>query len=179
VDPRYEGFESWVAGAGITGMFDVKGNKISEKNPSVNFGIFWDDDLLSELLNSTTISKWDYLAEKSNLLLDAAQYDCVSNNGTKSTPALSADLFGDWREEVMFRTRDGKELRIFTTTIQAKNRLFTFMHDPQYRQSIAWQNVAYNQPPHTSFYVGPNMKAPKRPDIKVTKRHEPVKTPRK
>lgn len=175
VDPRYEGFESWVAGAGITGMFDVRGNKISEKNPSVNFGIFWDADMLSELLNSTTISKWDPLAEKSEVLFDAAKYDCVSNNGTKSTPALSGDLFGDWREEVMFRTRNGKELRIFSTTIPAKNRLFTFMHDPQYRLSIAWQNVAYNQPPHTSFYIGPNMKAPKRPDIRLTKRHKPAK----
>lgn len=176
VDPRYEGFESWVAGAGITGMFDVKGNKISGRTPSVNFGIFWDDDMLSELLNGTTISKWDYIAGESRVLFDAAKYDCVSNNGTKSTPALSADLFGDWREEVMFRTRDGKELRIFSTTIPAKNRLFTFMHDPQYRQSIAWQNVAYNQPPHTSFYIGPNMKDPKRPDIAVTKRHIPAKS---
>ncbi|MGV3704200.1 MAG: rhamnogalacturonan lyase [Arcticibacter sp.] len=171
VDPRYEGFESWVLGAGITGMFDVKGNKISETNPSVNFGVFWDDDMLSELLNSTTISKWDYLAGKSNVLFDAARYDCVSNNGTKSTPALSADLLGDWREEVIYRTRDGKELRIFTTTIPAKNRLYTFMHDPQYRQSIAWQNVAYNQPPHTSFYIGPNMKTPPRPHISVPKLH--------
>lgn len=179
VDPRYEGFESWVAGAGITGMFDVRGNKISEGNPSVNFGIFWDEDMLSELLNSTTVSKWDYLAGKSNVLFDAASYDCVSNNGTKSTPALSADLFGDWREEVMFRTRDGKELRIFTTTIPAKNRLFTFMHDPQYRQSIAWQNVAYNQPPHTGFYIGPNMKPPKRPNIEVTKRHKRAKISQK
>ena len=58
---------------------------------------------------------------------------CMSNNGTKSTPALSADLFGDWREEVMLRTADNKELRIFTTTIPTKHRFYTFMHDPQYR----------------------------------------------
>ncbi|MFD2162149.1 rhamnogalacturonan lyase [Paradesertivirga mongoliensis] len=169
VDPRYKGFESWVAGANITGMFDTKGNKIAEKTPSVNFGIFWDSDMLSEILNSTSIGKWDYTNQKTDVILNASQYDCVHNNGTKSTPALSADILGDWREEVMYRTRDGKELRIFTTTIPAVNRFYTFMHDPQYRLSIAWQNVAYNQPPHTSFYIGPEMKAPPKPNITLVK----------
>ncbi|MEJ6980675.1 rhamnogalacturonan lyase [Pedobacter sp. P351] len=169
VDPRYKGFESWVAGAGITGMFDVKGNKIAERTPAVNFGVFWDADMLSEILNSTTVGKWDYMNQKTDVLLNAAQYDCVHNNGTKSTPALSADILGDWREEVMFRTRDGKELRIFSTTIPAANRFYTFMHDPHYRLSIAWQNVAYNQPPHTSFYIGPEMKAPPKPNITLVK----------
>ena len=169
VDPRYKGFESWVAGANITGMFDVKGNKIAERTPAVNFGIFWDADMLSEILNSTTVGKWDYTNQKTDIILNAAQYNCVHNNGTKSTPALSADILGDWREEVMYRTRDGKELRIFSTTIPAANRFYTFMHDPQYRLSIAWQNVAYNQPPHTSFYIGPEMKAPPKPKITLVK----------
>ena len=91
--------------------------------------------------------------------------DCASNNGSKSTPCLSADLFGDWREEVVWRTADNKELRIYTTTIPTAERFYTFMHDPQYRLSIAWQNVGYNQPPHTSFFVGEGMKRPPRPNI--------------
>ena len=169
VDPRYKGFESWVAGANITGMFDTKGNKIADRTPAVNFGMFWDADLLSEILNSTRIEKWDYTNQKTDVILNASEYGVVHNNGTKSTPALSADLFGDWREEVMYRTRDGRELRIFTTTIPAENRFYTFMHDPQYRLSIAWQNVAYNQPPHTSFYIGPEMKAPPKPNITLVK----------
>jgi len=169
VDPRYKGFESWVTGAGITSMFDLKGNKIAERTPAVNFGIFWDADMLSEILNSTIVGKWDFTNQKTDVLLNAAQYDCVHNNGTKSTPALGADILGDWREEVIYRTRDGKELRIFTTTIPAANRFYTFMHDPQYRLSIAWQNVAYNQPPHTSFYIGPDMKAPPKPKITLVK----------
>lgn len=167
VDPRYPGFESWVAGAGISGMYDVKGNKIAERNPSVNFGIFWDDDMLSELLDGTRITKWDYQNSKSTMLFNAAMYDCVSNNGTKQNPVLSGDILGDWREEAIYATRDGKELRIFTTTIPAKNRLYTFMHNPQYRLSIAWQNVAYNQPPHTSFFIGEDMKTPPKPNIVI------------
>ncbi|WP_291913924.1 rhamnogalacturonan lyase [Chitinophaga sp. CB10] len=168
IDPRYPGSECWVAGAGITGLFDAKGNVISEKAPpSCNMGIYWDGDVLSELLNGTTIDKWDYLNSKGNRLFDARQYDCVSNNGTKSNPVLSADLFGDWREEVIYRTADNKELRIFTTTIPTDVKLYTLMQDPQYRLSIVWQNVGYNQPPHTGYHLGQGMKTPAKPNIKI------------
>ncbi|ARS40677.1 hypothetical protein CA265_13825 [Sphingobacteriaceae bacterium GW460-11-11-14-LB5] len=172
IDPRYRGSECWVAGAGITGMFDAKGNKISSVTPSVNFGIFWDGDCQSEILNSTTIDKWDYENAKTVRLLNARMYNCLSNNGTKSTPALSADILGDWREEVIYRTADASELRIFTTTIPTTHRFYTFMHDPQYRLSIAWQNVGYNQPPHTSFYMGDDMNKPPKPNIKLIGYHQ-------
>lgn len=165
VDPRYPGMECWVAGAGIFGMFDSKGNKIAEKTPSVNMGIFWDGDVLSEILNGTTIDKWDFLNSKTERLLDAANYNCVRNNGTKSNPVLSADFWGDWREEVIYRTADNNELRIFSTPIPTDRKFYTFMQDPQYRLSIAWQNVGYNQPPHTSFFVGEGMKEPPKPKL--------------
>lgn len=169
VDPRYPGYECWVTGAGITGMFDCSGNKIADNTPACNMGIFWDGDVLSEILNSTNIEKWDYANAKANRLLDAAQYGCKSNNGTKSNPVLSADLWGDWREEVIYKTIDNKELRIFTTSIPTDHKFYTLMHDPQYRLSIAWQNVAYNQPPHTSFYFGQGMKNPPTPNIILVK----------
>ena len=169
VDPRYPGFECWVAGAGITGMFDNKGNKIAEKTPACNMGIFWDGDVLSEILNGTNISKWDYTNSSTIKLLDAKDYDCVSNNGTKTNPVLSADLFGDWREELICRTKDNQELRIFSTTIPTDKKFYTLMQDPQYRLSIVWQNVAYNQPPHTSFFMGQGMKQPPKPAIVVHK----------
>jgi rhamnogalacturonan endolyase len=168
IDPRYPGYECWVAGAGITGMFDCKGNKIADRTPACNMGIYWDGDVLSEILNGTTIDKWDYLNSKTDRLLEAAQYNCVRNNGTKSNPVLSADIWGDWREEVIYRTVDNKELRIFSTTIPTTHRFYTLMHDPQYRLSIAWQNVAYNQPPHTGFFMGEGMKPPPKPNIKLT-----------
>ena len=63
----------------------------------------------------------------------------------------------------MFRTADNRALRIYTTTIPTEHRIPTLMHDPQYRLSIAWQNVAYNQPPHTGFYLGEGMEPPPRP----------------
>jgi rhamnogalacturonan endolyase len=162
IDPRHRGFESWVRGAEIRGLFSAKGEKISETAPrSCNFGVFWDGDVLSELLDRNTISKWNWTDGSETTLLTAE--GCASNNGTKATPTLSADILGDWREEVIWRTTDNKELRIYTTTIPTKHRFYTFMHDPQYRLSVAWQNVAYNQPPHLGFYIGEGMTKPPRP----------------
>ncbi|MBE2216361.1 MAG: rhamnogalacturonan lyase [Opitutaceae bacterium] len=150
VDPRYPGSEVWAAGAGMNGMFSATGERISEKRPrSANFAIWWDGDFLRELLDRNVITKWNWNDSTETVLLVAQ--DCSSNNGTKATPALSADLLGDWREEVLLRTLDGKALRLYTTTIPTKHRLVTLMQDPQYRLAIAWQNVAYNQPPHPSF----------------------------
>jgi rhamnogalacturonan endolyase len=167
IDPRYKGYECWVAGAGITGLYDCKGNKIADKTPACNMGIYWDGDALGEILNGTTVGKWDYDNSVTQKIFDAKDFDCVQNNGTKSNPCLSADILGDWREELIYRTRDNKELRIFTTTIPTTHKFYSLMQDPQYRLSIVWQNVAYNQPPHTSFYMGEGMQPPPAPSNSI------------
>ncbi len=123
--------------------------------------VWWDADHVRELLDSNHIDKYG-LSSDTRLLTATG---CSSNNGTKSTPALSADILGDWREEVIWRTSDNQYLRIYTTTTPATDRIYTLMHDPQYRESIAWQNTAYNQPPHTSFYLGDGMAPPPTPNI--------------
>ena len=161
IDPRHPGNEVWST---LPGLNNARGEIISTKKPnSVNFAVWWDGDLLRELLNSNTVSKWDWLTETTHLLFTAE--GCTSNNSTKSNPALSADLLGDWREEVILRTTDNLELRIFSTTIATAHRLTTLMHDPQYRLAIAWQNVGYNQPPHPSFFLGEGMKPAPRPNL--------------
>jgi rhamnogalacturonan endolyase len=168
IDPRYPGAECWVKGAGITGLFSAKGEKISDNDPrSCNFGVWWDGDLLRELLDKNTISKWDWSAgiQKPIFVAEGITW----NNGTKSNPVLSADLFGDWREEIIWRTPDNKELRIYSSTISTSFRFITLMHDPVYRLGVAWQNVGYNQPPHVSFFLGEGMKKPVRNAIRVVK----------
>lgn len=165
IDPTHSGFENW---GGPGGLRDVYGKTITEKVPSsTNFLVWWDGDLTRELLDKNRIDKWDWNSEKTVNLLTAE--GCVSNNGTKSTPCLSADLLGDWREEVIWRTSDSKELRIYTTTIPTDFRCYTLMHDPQYRLSIAWQNTSYNQAPHTGFYFGYGMAKPPKPNIILVK----------
>jgi rhamnogalacturonan endolyase len=133
----------------------------------MQYGNFWDGDALSEVLNGVNISKWDYVNSEMVKLFDGRDDGCASNNGTKANPCLSADLFGDWREEIICRTTDSRELRIYSTAIPTEIKLYTLMHNPQYRLSIAWQNVAYNQPPHTSYYLGDGMKMPPKPNIVI------------
>jgi rhamnogalacturonan endolyase len=162
LDPRTIGDECWANNS--DGLYDCKGVRISATKPrSCNFGVWWDGDLLRELLDSNAISKWNWQSGSQTTLLTASA--CTSNNGTKSTPCLCADILGDWREEVIWRTKDNQELRVYTTTIPTDRRIYTLMHDPVYRLSVAWQNVAYNQPTHTGFYLGDGMATPPRPFI--------------
>ncbi len=151
IDGTHRGFEMWSTGG--AGIYSCTGVQLSTLRPSVNFRIYWDGDLQDELLDGTTITKWIPSTSKTTTLLSASGLS--SCNGTKKTPNLSADLFGDWREElVVWETADSSKLRIYTTTTPTTYGLYTLMHDPVYRLGIAWQNVAYNQPPHLGFYIG-------------------------
>ncbi|PLT44577.1 putative rhamnogalacturonan lyase in rhamnose utilization cluster [Paenibacillus pasadenensis] len=172
IDPRYLGEEMWATNG--VGLRTAKGVLITNSSPaSVNFGIWWDGDLQRELLDHTwsgststgvgKIEKWNYATSSVTNLLTAS--GTLSNNHTKGTPSLQADLFGDWREEVIWRKSDNSALRIYTTPYETSHRFYTLMHDPVYRLSIAWQNVAYNQPPHTGFYLGEGMAAQPVPDL--------------
>ena len=148
IDPRYDGAECWCNIGGL--RRGDTGEIICNRKPdSCNFTIYWDADPLAELLDHVSISKWNWNAESTDLLLKAE--GVVSNNGTKGNPCLSGDILGDWREEVIWPSEDQTELRIYSTTIPAVDRRATWMNDRQYRLAIAWQNVAYNQPPHSSF----------------------------
>jgi rhamnogalacturonan endolyase len=161
IDPRSQGYEFW--GASSVGLVDGQGQRVSDAPTSVNHAVWWDADLLREIEDSNWISKWDWNTSSLVRLLTAT--DAASNNGTKANAALTADLFGDWREEVIWRSSDNTSLRIYSTTVPATNRIYTLMHDPQYRLGIAWQNVAYNQPPHPGFFLGEGMADPPRPRI--------------
>ncbi|MGW4799337.1 rhamnogalacturonan lyase [Nonomuraea sp. NPDC004297] len=149
--------------AADTTLRSVTGNSAAREPSSVNFLVWWDADPVRELLDQTRIDK--YGTDADTRLLTASGVH--SNNGTKATPALSADLFGDWREEVIWPTSDNRALRIYATPTPTDRRIYTLMHDPLYRVSVAWQNTAYNQPPHTGFFLGDRMPTPPRPDIYV------------
>ncbi|MFG3340263.1 carbohydrate-binding protein [Glycomyces sp. NPDC048151] len=150
------GAEYWSANVG--GLLNASGQNIGSKPGSMNFLSWWDGDGERELLDGTQITNYP-----SGTLLSGS--GVTSNNGTKSTPALSADLFGDWREEVVWKTSDSSALRIYATPHQTNLRIATLMHDPQYRVAIAWQNTAYNQPPHPSFYIGSDKTSYPWPDV--------------
>jgi hypothetical protein len=129
-------------------------------DPGNNFVIYWDDDEWRETENGTSITKVG-----GGTLLSCAQ--CASNNGTKSTPTLTADLLGDWREEIVWRESGNTAMRLYTTTDVTKRRIYTLMHDPTYRAQVNFEQSAYNQPPHTGWRISPNMADPPVPDIFV------------
>jgi rhamnogalacturonan endolyase len=118
--------------------------------------VWWDGDLLRELLDRERITKYDARSGRSTTL---KTFDgCRFNNWTKSNPCLQGDIAGDWREEVVCRTADSRELRIYVSTLPTTYRFHTFLEDPVYRISIATENVAYNQPTQTGFYFGSDLK---------------------
>lgn len=152
IDPRHPGIEMWSLASG--GIRNLKGEVTAThvKGLSNNMAIWWDGDLLRELLDGTRISKYMWGADSCRVL---ARFDgCSRINGSKSNPCIHADILGDWREEVLVRTEDNNALRLYISTIPTDYRLHTFLHDPIYRISIATQNVAYNQPTQPGFYIG-------------------------
>jgi rhamnogalacturonan endolyase len=157
----HAGAEFWGSGPGMTNLFNESCQSIGRTPGSANFLVWWDTDTVRELLDGNHVDKYGTSGDTRLLTADGTS----SNNGTKSTPALSGDIFGDWREEVVLRTSSNNALRIYTTTSVATNRIYTLLHDPQYRVAIAWQNTAYNQPPHPGFFIGANMPAPPTPNI--------------
>ena len=173
VDPRFRGYEMW--GSGPTGgmytaqqsvpnpVLGPRGVQISANKPSINHAVWWDGDLLRELLDGTTISKWNWDTGTAPSVLSPS--GLASNNGTKANPSLTADILGDWREEVIWRESNSAALRVYTTVAPTTYRFYTLMHDRQYREAIGWQNVGYNQPPHPSFFLGEGMATPPTPNI--------------
>jgi rhamnogalacturonan endolyase len=154
------GAEFWASAGNALRSFDTGALVGGPQPQSQNFLIWWDADEVRELENGTSITKVGVAAA----LLNCAQ--CTENNGSKSVPNLVADLIGDWREEVIWRETDNSALRIYTTTNVTERRIFTLMHDPQYRVAVSFQNVAYNQPPHPSFFIGAGMANPPEPNIR-------------
>ena len=169
IDPTNPGVEMWSADS--HGIRNIKGEIINAAKDAddpqhhnylmlggrwlpMNFGIWWDGDLLREMLDRGRVSKYNW---QNQTIEDIVTFpDIVFNNGTKSNPCLSADILGDWREEVIARTPDSSELRIFVSPIPTDYRINCLMEDIPYRLSVATQNVGYNQPSEPGFYLGPD-----------------------
>ena len=155
------GYEFWSAYGGFDSASrnqnpfnTLTGKQAGSTKPSMNFRIYWDGDLMDELLDGTTISKYGGSVLGVGSTPIGSLGSPASCNSTKATPCLSADIFGDWREElILWSTTDNATLNIYTTTTGTKYRVPTLMHDHTYRMAICWQNNAYNQPPHLGYFL--------------------------
>lgn len=148
INPNNEGYEMWCSADGRP-RSAATGEVVSSKSPSMNFRVYWDGDLQDELLDGNTVTKWE-----NGEITTLAKLSGSSCNGSKSTPCLSADILGDWREEViLWNSSDPSKIYINSSTIESANRVPCLMQDHTYRMAICWQNVAYNQPPHVGYYL--------------------------
>lgn len=155
IDPTSPGVEMWSLASGIT---NVAGEEVASRSRglSTNMAVWWDGDLLRELLDHEAITKYDWTTHSVQTLM---QFEgCRFNNFTKSNPCLQGDLIGDWREEVLVRTEDNEHLRLYVSTLPTDYRFHTFLEEPVYRISIATQNVGYNQPTQPGFFFGHDLK---------------------
>ncbi len=172
IDPTSLGGE-WYAGYGPEGIRNTASRAVfaasstmdklvqlgqTGATPAMNFSIFWDGDLLSELYDGAdkqnpVVSKWNYLTGRDSTTLFATK-EALNSNGTKNNAGLVADIFGDWREEVIVRSAaDASKARVYATTIQTDYVVPCLLEDLAYREAVAWQNVGYNQPANTSYLV--------------------------
>jgi rhamnogalacturonan endolyase len=161
LDASRPGFKFW--SSANENMYGIGGNivgshpMIPNNGVSYNFVIWWGGDLTRALLDRNQINRWNVSNNSPTRLLTAI--GAVPANDTKRTPVLTADIFGDWREEVIW-AYGNDALRIYTTTTPTTHRLVTLMHDPTYRVAVAWQNSSYNQPPHPGYYIASDMNFP-------------------
>lgn len=156
IDPVNPGVEMWSIRSG--GILNVKGDVVARRprRLPINMAVWWDGDLLREMLDGNTVSKYDRNTGECRPLIT---FDgTLSNNGTKKNPCLQADIVGDWREEVLLRSADNSSLRLYVSPIPTAYRFHTFLEDPVYRISVATENVGYNQPTQPGFYFGPDLK---------------------
>lgn len=160
-----DGYEFWSSDE-RTPRSALTGKSTSIKNCSVNFRIYWDGSAQDQLFDgnnpgdteyaSPYIQKWggsSFSNVVDNFNTEAYNYG-QSCNTTKSTPCLQADILGDWREElILWNLNNPAEINIYTTNIATNYAVPTLMHDHVYRMGIAWQQTAYNQPPHLGYYL--------------------------
>lgn len=151
IDPRHRGSEAWTE---VGEMRTCDGEEIGPAPSAINWAIWWDGDLLRELFAKGNIYKWNWREGAEELLVATGAR--MAGRG----PNFMGDVIGDWREELLMTAPGGQALWLFTTTIPTQVRLPTLLHDPQYRLGLAWQNVAYNKPPHPGWYLGEGMDKP-------------------
>jgi rhamnogalacturonan endolyase len=170
------GAEFWGAGD----MRNIAGQRIGNSPDTPSFAIWWDGGLERQLLNNTGSNEgWmriDRVTNTAGNLERVFTPHARSINGTKANPNLSANILGDWREQLIMRLDDNSALRVFTTVHETQHRITTLMHDPQYRVQVAGQNITYNQPPHPSFYLGTNHPLPPRVPVQVRSDVPPPET---
>jgi len=152
IDPNSPGCEMWWAGSNA---HSIGGNDLGYKPSSCNMAIWFDGTLSRQLINENTIQSQAY-----GRTFTMYRYDESFNNGTKSNPGWYGDILGDWREEVIVADRTKlNDLKVFSTWYPTDHKFPWLMTDHVYAMSALNQNIGYNQPTHTGYYLGSDLKS--------------------
>ena len=131
----------------------LTGEVLSDVQPWYAFRLYWNGDLYEETFERHILETWNGSAMSRIYPVEGKNFGDYGKmcDGGVHYPNLLADLFGDWREEIVLW--NDSELVIMTTNQESDFRVPTLMHDHVYRMGVAWQNSAYNQPPHLGYYL--------------------------
>lgn len=154
IDPT-PGVECW-ASAGD--LYSATGESLGDRPNTPNMAIWWDADLLRELIDQNRITK-----PGAGTPLTAS--GC--SHGTRNIPMGYGDVVGDWREEAWWLCDGNSELRVYISTDVADSRIYSLMQDPIYRTSVGAMMMGYVQSTQTGFYIGEEMDTPPTPYVTI------------
>ena len=105
-----------------------------------------EDGILHSVPNGRTFTMW--------------RYSMAMINGTKGNPAWYGDLVGDWREEIILPDATRlQDIKIFSTWYPTTHKFPWLMTDHCYWMSCLNENIGYNQPTNTGYYLGSSLKS--------------------
>ena len=151
IDPDSPGCEMWWYKGNA---HSPSGEDLGYAPNSCNMAIWWNGTLNRQLLDKSTI---DAPKVNGGRVFTLYRYNVTTINGTKANPCFYGDILGDWREEIIQPTSDNTELRIFSTWYPTEYRFPCLMSDHVYAMSALNQNIGYNQPTHTGYYLGSDL----------------------
>ena len=157
IDPASPGCEFWWAGSNAHSQ---DGKDLGYKPSSCNMGIWFDGTLTRQLINAPSKGGGTISNERNGgRTFTIYRYDTRFINGTKANSSWYGDLVGDWREE--FIVPDAslvKDLKIFSTWYPTTHKFPWLMSDHCYWLSCLNENIGYNQPTNTGYYLGADIK---------------------
>lgn len=158
--PEYPGCEMWWYKGNI---MTADGKEITTDAgkaiapPADNMAVWFSGSLNRQLLDGTKVTTKVASTGKERRALRANFFNAKAINGTKNNPCLYADLFGDWREEIIYVDSAETQLKIFSTWYPTDYRFPCLLTDHLYELSAVNQNIGYNQPTETGRYLGSDL----------------------
>ena len=152
--PEYPGCEffyyqgNYIQQDGTETTINTKGQK-----GGCGMAVWFDGNLSRQLIEDNIIQSPKY-----GRTFTMYRYSETFINGTKSNPSWYGDLVGDWREEIILPDATRlQDIKIFSTWYPTTHKFPWLMTDHCYWMSALNENIGYNQPTNTGYYLGSDL----------------------